>query len=151
MSLSDLALKDTETWGTLLKKDPELVKKVDGYQYNCLHYQSWMGNIENAKLSIKNGCNVNARTKLGETPLHFAAEGGHIDIIKILLQLNVNINVADNQGINVLMKAAYENHAEVIIVFLKTGVNISMFLHIHQFLSTKIFFLKDSTSISLQN
>ena len=106
---------------------------------------------KNAKLSIENGCDINARTKFGDTPLHCAAQGGHIDIIKMLVLLNANINVANNQGINVLMNAADENHAQVIIVFLKTGVNISMFLHIHQFLSTKKLFPKEPSSISLQN
>ncbi|KAA0714650.1 hypothetical protein E1301_Tti023642 [Triplophysa tibetana] len=42
-------------------------------------------NAEAAKLLLHYGADVNARERLGQTPLHLASERGHLKVLKVLL------------------------------------------------------------------
>ena len=47
---------------------------------------------------LKNGANVNAQTKFGQTPLHWAANCNHIDIMKTLLQHGADPTIPNYKG-----------------------------------------------------
>jgi hypothetical protein len=64
------------------------INEMDGLGRTCLHYASWEGDCDIARILIESGANVNAREGSygdGKTPLHRAAESGHADMVELLL------------------------------------------------------------------
>ncbi|MFZ7111999.1 MAG: ankyrin repeat domain-containing protein [Desulfatiglandales bacterium] len=69
------------------------INEMDRLGRTCLHYASWEGLCDIAKILIDSGADVNVREGTygdGKTPLHRAAENGHADVVELLL-----INGAD--------------------------------------------------------
>ena len=50
------------------------------------------GNLDQVKLLISNGANINAETTYKWTPLHYAASHGYLDIAKLLISNGANVN-----------------------------------------------------------
>lgn len=56
-----------------------------------LHYAALSNDVQMATFLIKNGANVNAMTRGGETPLMKAAEKGHVEMVRQLLSQNPDV------------------------------------------------------------
>jgi ankyrin repeat protein len=62
---------------------------------------------------------VNAKNKIGETPLHIAAKYGKNIVVKALFKVkNINVNAVDTKMWSPLHHAAYKGHTEVILSLL---------------------------------
>lgn len=59
-----------------------------------------------ALFAINAGANVNARNKLGDTPLLIAARNGRVNVLKVLLDNGAEINARDDRGETALMRAS---------------------------------------------
>ena len=57
----------------LLHANPELVKGEDAGGSTLLHHAAGFGTIAAMKLLLDNGADVNAKNRIGSTPLHWAA------------------------------------------------------------------------------
>ena len=74
-----------------------LLKQTSKHQRNALHYTSLgEGNLENAKLLVKENININHQDLNKQTPLHYAIILGHFEIAKLLLENGANIQIKDN-------------------------------------------------------
>lgn len=62
------------------------------------------GNIENIKLLLENGAQLNTNV-FGIFPLHFACAMNRIDIVKLLLEYNANTNIKNEEGKTALQYA----------------------------------------------
>lgn len=81
---------DKKVWESLLKQTSK-------HQRNALHYTSLgEGNLENAKLLVKEKININHQDLNKQTPLHYAIILGHFEIAKFLLESGANIQIKDN-------------------------------------------------------
>jgi ankyrin repeat protein len=60
-----------------------------------LHDASRRGNIDEMKLLIDAGADVNAKDKYEWTPLHCASRYGHTDAIKLLMAAKYQCNEKD--------------------------------------------------------
>ena len=73
---------------------------------------------ENAIPLIKHlaakGANVNARNRLGKTPLLLALENRRPAAVKLLLELKADVNLADNDGMCPVIKAAWNGDLETL-------------------------------------
>ena len=65
------------------------------------------------QLFINHGANVNAKNKLGATPLHTASINGHLEIVQLLIKYDANPNLQNNLGKTPLHNAAYAGHSLV--------------------------------------
>lgn len=50
------------------------------------------------KLLLKNGADLESKTKIGQTPISLAAENGHRDVVQLLLNYGANFESKDNYG-----------------------------------------------------
>jgi ankyrin repeat protein len=83
---SDLDIKNSDGWAAL-----HLTANTHSYGGDALQAKI-------ATLLIKNGANVNLRTREGSTALHFAAANNQIEVLKALLAANASINIRNHKG-----------------------------------------------------
>ena len=57
-----------------------------------IHEAAEDGNIEAVKQHLAVGTDVNAKDRVGETPLHYAARHGHKVIVELLIVKGANVN-----------------------------------------------------------
>lgn len=69
-----------------------------GNGYTPLHHAASLGLEKIARLLLKRGANVRARTKDGETSLHIATDKGHVSVVEVLLEFEAPIEAKDNYG-----------------------------------------------------
>ena len=57
-----------------------------------------VGNIEAVKQHLATGADVNAKNKVGQTPLHRAALYSQKEIVELLIAGGANVNAKDKEG-----------------------------------------------------
>ncbi|HEC00676.1 MAG TPA: hypothetical protein ENI91_03185 [Sphingomonadales bacterium] len=75
-------------------------------------------------LLIRNGVDVNAVNKIGETALMLAARNGNHEGVKSLLAHNADLKRADNMGRTALIHAAQGGHVECVKYLIDEGSEI---------------------------
>jgi len=70
-----------------------------------VHEAALEGDIEQVKLLISQGTDVNAKNEAGWTPLHCAARYGHTDVVEWLLARGANVRARDALGWTPLHRA----------------------------------------------
>ena len=73
---------------------------------------------------LEGGVDLNARDRIGATPLHWAASYGHIKIVRFLLDHHADANAPNNEGYTPLHEAALEGHPEVAALLIERGANV---------------------------
>lgn len=69
------------------------------------HYSSRNGHLDVCRLLLKNGANVNAKTRSGNsTSLHRASSTGKLSIVKLLVDFKADIGTTDSDGKTALHK-----------------------------------------------
>lgn len=84
------------------------------------------GDIENVKLFIAEGMEINAKNKYGETPLMAAAVSSHTNIVKILLEKGAEPNTKDNDGSTALILSAMWDSPEIIKLIVAQGADVNV-------------------------
>ena len=79
------------------------------------------GNIEAVKQHLATGADVNAKNKVGQTPLHWVASEGHKEIAELLIAGGADVNAKDEFGETPLDWAIRFKHPEVADLLRKHG------------------------------
>ncbi|MCD4782551.1 MAG: TolC family protein [Candidatus Eremiobacteraeota bacterium] len=116
---------DIKAVGKLLNKNPNIVKKRNESEWNPLHTACFSGNIEMAKLFLKNGADINAESRTGMTPTYLAATEGYSQLVDMLAQKGAKLDVpAGNSLWTPLMRASTKGYVKTAEVLIKRGANI---------------------------
>ncbi len=99
--------------------DPNAAKK---YEWPRLHAAARDGYLEEVRLLISHGADVNA-VAFGQTPLHMAAWGGNIEVVKLLAANGAKIDARDNWEITPLCLAAAGGRADVVTFLIANGAD----------------------------
>jgi len=73
---------------------------------------------------LREGANVNARNRLGESALVIVLRKDRLDLAQTLLAAGADVNLAAVNGITPLMAAAYGGHADMVMILLDKGATI---------------------------
>lgn len=81
-------------------------------------------NLEQMRLLITAGADVNLVDELGESALSTACNECNTDAAKLLVEAGADVNVANDEGHTPLMSAAMWSEAELVEILLKAGANL---------------------------
>lgn len=63
----------------------------------ALHHATVDGTIDEVKVLLAGGADVNDRDKSGWTPLHFAAQHQRADVVRVLASAGADVNARERQ------------------------------------------------------
>ncbi|KAI8909488.1 ankyrin repeat protein [Gorgonomyces haynaldii] len=94
-----------------------------------LHEACRFGNMDICRELLKSGANINAKDKLGDTPLHIAAKAGNIDkgnipFCQFLLDSGAQINSKNSQGLTPLHSAIQTGQIPTAQFLIEKGADI---------------------------
>ena len=90
--------------------------------YTNLHEASQNGLVDEVRILLKLGANINERI-WGKTSFHLAIKNGHFEVAKLLLENGADVNEMSNR-ITPLHKAAEDGHVEMAEFLIQNGANI---------------------------
>jgi ankyrin repeat protein len=91
----------------------------------ALHRAAVDGEIEQVKLLISKGADVNAKNGDGWTPLQYAASRGHMEIVELLLAHDADVHISGEDNLTAAEYAMKNNHTEVVQLLISKGADIS--------------------------
>ena len=83
------------------------------------------GDIENLKILIQRGADLNAKNDEGWSPLHYAVGENHLEVVKLLLDAGANVNVKENRGISPLDFASMFGFFEIMKLPVAKGADLN--------------------------
>ena len=86
-----------------------------------IHDAARIGDIEAVKQHLADGADVNAKNKVGQTPLHEAAASGHKEIAELLIAKGANMNTKNAEGKTPLDSAIQLKRTEIADLLRKHG------------------------------
>mmetsp|Transcript_11638 Transcript_11638/g.32711 ORF Transcript_11638/g.32711 Transcript_11638/m.32711 type:complete len:144 (+) Transcript_11638:29-460(+) len=89
-----------------------------------LIYSSGSGDLEEVKLFLERGADVNASNWSGWTPLLRAAVKGNVKVVKLLVASGADLEAKDSAGETSLMLATSRRHVQVVEFLLRRGASI---------------------------
>ena len=84
------------------------------------------GRLDNIKMLIRNGADIQASSSNGSTVLHFASRNSNQEVVEFLLKMNeISVNATDNSNQTPLMYACYDGgHLDNIKMLTQNGADI---------------------------
>lgn len=110
--------KNLERVEQLIKEHPDInLNCLDKDELTPLQHACHTGNVELAKLLIKNGAGVDfTQRKDGYTPLMFAAISARTEIVKLLLEQDVDITVENCVNRTAAQMAAFVGQSKIVSI-----------------------------------
>jgi len=90
-----------------------------------IHEAAFDGNIEAVKQHLADGADVNAKNKVGQTPLHLAVANDHKEIIELLIAKDADLNAKDVWEGTPLYEAASKAHTEIAELLIANGADVN--------------------------
>ncbi|MHC4558379.1 MAG: ankyrin repeat domain-containing protein [Planctomycetota bacterium] len=105
--------------------ESETITESQAKPAKTLHEAATDGDLEQVKLFITKGVDVNSKDDWGRTALHKAAQNGHADVVKFLIDSNADINVKDRSQMTPLHYAAGKADKKSVELLLSKGADIN--------------------------
>lgn len=83
------------------------------------------GNINNTKVLISKGSDVNARNKDGYTVLAMASWYGHKEIVELLIENGADVNARSKNDVTALMAASLSGQKEIVELLIENGADVN--------------------------
>jgi ankyrin repeat protein len=130
-AVGDIRLADAAMEGDRAAVQSLLAQKVDvnvrqGDGSTALHWAAYRDDVEIARLLIKAGADVKAKTRIDDfTPLLLAAKNGNAAMVELLLKAGADPNTATGTGATALMLAAASGKTEAVKQLVDHGANVN--------------------------
>jgi ankyrin repeat protein len=97
---------------------------ADGF--TALHFASFFGKPEAARLLLDRGAEVDARGRgwMTGTPLHSAASGRHVDVVETLLAAGADPNARQSGGWTPLHAGAHNGDVAAVALMITAGADL---------------------------
>ena len=104
-----------------LKPITDKNSQVDAQLINA----AFKGNLDDLKLAIEGGANVNACDQQEISALRWAAHCGHINIVEALLDAGADINKTNSYGRNALLEAVFAQNFDIVKLLIDRGSDVN--------------------------
>ena len=122
------AIKSGDISGFNLKADPDIVHSRDDFFQNTpLHIATLFGHNEIIVQLLNAGADVNARNRIGETPLGYIGNR-NLEGLNILIKAGADVNAQEMDGTTALMMATYKGvgSEDLVISLLNAGADVDI-------------------------
>lgn len=103
----------------------KIIDTIDRWMHRD-YYSLTEASNEELEFLIKNGVNINAKDRVGETALMFASKYGYLEKVKLLIESGADINAKNKYGSTSLIWASSEGHLEIVKYLVEEmGMNIN--------------------------
>ena len=108
-----------------MKLDLNINEKQAKIGFTALHWAATCGNVEGAKILVKNGANVHVKDVLGFTPLFYCTgQVPSIEMTKFLVEdCKASVNEKSHTCVTCLHGAALKGNKEIVKLLLKHGAD----------------------------
>jgi uncharacterized protein len=122
------AIGDVDRLRVLLDQDPALANAWSEDGFTPLHFASFFGHPEAARLLVDRGANLEARSTneqfaLDAAPIHSASAAGQLEVCKVLLDAGADVNAVQHGGYTALLDAAANGNDELVEFLLEQGAD----------------------------
>ncbi|KAH9499730.1 hypothetical protein Btru_077685 [Bulinus truncatus] len=109
----------------LLDKESKVVNHCDSNGLTALHFSVKQKNLDETKLLIQYGANVNMKCNAGNTPLHLAVK--NVEVVKFLLDNDADVNAQNSDGDTALLYASqnFSDLPETVEVLIRSGSDVN--------------------------
>ena len=101
-------------------------KKKTSAPTTPLHQAAKAGDVEQIKLLISQGADVNQRDSNTWTSLHEAAHNGNIEAAELLISNGADVNVKDKDGWTPMFLALPSGNKDLIALFITNGAEVNI-------------------------
>ncbi|EAX88109.1 hypothetical protein TVAG_422640 [Trichomonas vaginalis G3] len=129
--LSDMNVIDAVKSGNLeavrilCGNDPSNLEVSDAeYESTPLHWAAGWGMYDIVKLLLDFGADINARNKVGHTPLLCAVFDNQLECARLLIDRGADVNDCDNEGFAAIHIAAGNGHMDVLKFLVTKGADL---------------------------
>jgi ankyrin repeat protein len=81
--------------------------------------------LEQTKIAIDNGADVNVKNKEGYTPLHRACIWGYLNIAKLLIENKADVNIKTNRGSASLHFACSWGYLNIVKLLIENSADVN--------------------------
>ncbi|MBN1968355.1 MAG: ankyrin repeat domain-containing protein [Candidatus Delongbacteria bacterium] len=106
----------------LLDSKPKILKNINGS--SPLISSAFRGWLENVKLLLDYGCDVNEQNIQGLNVAYFAVMSKNLDLLKYLYEKKADFKLKDRQGNNILKLAFQRSNLECVEYLIDLGIDI---------------------------
>jgi len=106
----------------IVKEKPEPEPEKQMYQ---LHQAAANADIEQVRLLLSKGADVNAENGEKKTPLHYAAKAGKMEVVQLLVEAGADVNAMGKNDWPPLCIAAENNHIAVAEYLIAHGADVN--------------------------
>jgi ankyrin repeat protein len=103
---------------------PQNETQVQAKPVTSLHEAAADGDLEQVKLLLAKGLDVDTRGEKGMTPLHLAAEEGHKNVVELLIAKGADINVVERNGAKPVWLAMANDHRDIVDLLIQKGAKV---------------------------
>ena len=96
----------------------------DSNGWSPLHYCCQLGDLESAKILLKNKADINSFSNHNRRPIHMASLMNYPSIVRFLLENNSDKNFKDHLGCTPLLLAAKQGNVECVSILLQFGAKL---------------------------
>ena len=89
-----------------------------------IHEAVRRGSIQDVRMSLEEGVNVNMRDRLKNTPIIIAAARGRRDVVELLLAHDAHLEMQDIGNRTALVAAAGKGHGDIVKLLLSKGADL---------------------------
>jgi len=108
----------------LVENDPSIINEVNSKNENALIVATKVNNIEQIKLLLQYGINVNQQDELGNTALYYAVEMEEAYLVHLLVNKHADIHIKNNEGRSPFDLANKLGNQKVLIALNHPSANI---------------------------
>ncbi len=91
-----------------------------------LHDAARGGDVDQVKLLLSKGADVNLRNRMNWTPLHTAVQNRKHEVIELLIAEGADINAKNNRGLTPLMAAVYIGQKDAVELLIAKGADVNI-------------------------